>query len=64
MAVGELRANRGRVTRIILSVLREASERITSRDIAVQLLIDLALDRDDQKLLHLMTKRAGVAWRG
>src|SRR5262245_26068328 len=44
-------SNRGQMTRIILSVLRQATEPLTSRDIAVQLLIERALDRDDQRLL-------------
>ena len=57
-------ANRGQMTRIILSVLRQAAEPMTSRDVAVQLLIERALDRDDQRLLRLMTKRVGVALRG
>ena len=56
-------SNRGQMTRIILSVLRQAAEPMTSRDIAVQLLIERTLDRDDQKLLRLMTKRVGVALR-
>ncbi len=57
-------SNRGQMTRICLSVLRQASEPLTARDIAVQLLIERALDRDDQRLLRLMTKRVGVALRG
>jgi hypothetical protein len=57
-------SNRGQMTRICLSILRQASEPMTSRDIAVQLLIERALDRDDHRLLRLMTKRVGVALRG
>lgn len=57
-------SNRGQMTRICLSILRQASEPLTSRDIAVHLLIERALDRDDQRLLRLMTKRVGVALRG
>jgi hypothetical protein len=44
-----------------LSILRQAAEAITSRDIALELLVIRALDKDDQKLLALMTKRIGVA---
>jgi hypothetical protein len=33
-------------------------------DIALQLLIERALDKSDQRLLRLMTKRVGVALRG
>jgi hypothetical protein len=57
-------SNRGEMTRIILSVLRQAAEPLTTRDIALQLLVERALDKDDQHLLNLMTKRVGVALRG
>ena len=52
------------MTRIILSVLKQAAEPITTRDIALQLLVERALDKNDQRLLRLMTKRVGVALRG
>jgi hypothetical protein len=57
-------SNRGRMSRIILSVLRQASELLTTRDIALQLFVERALDKSDQRLLRLMTKRVGVALRG
>jgi len=57
-------SNRGQMSRIILSVLRQASEPLTTRDIALQLLIERALDKSDLRLLRLMTKRVGVALRG
>jgi hypothetical protein len=57
-------AQRGEMTRIILDVLRQAAEPMTTRDIAFQLLIERALDNNDQRLLRLMTKRVGVALRG
>lgn len=57
-------ANRGEMTRIVLSILRQAAEPLTSRDIALELLIERALDKSDQRLLRLMTKRVGVALRG
>ena len=56
-------ANRGQMTRIILSILRQAAEPLTTRDIALQLLVERALDKHDQRLLRLMTKRVGVALR-
>jgi hypothetical protein len=56
-------ANRGQMSRIILSILRQASEPLTTRDIALELLVSRALDKDDQRLLRLMTKRVGVALR-
>jgi len=52
------------MTRIILSILRQAAEPLTTRDIALELLISRALDKNDQRLLRLMTKRVGVALRG
>ncbi len=52
------------MTRIILSILRQAAEPLTTRDIALQLFVERALDKNDQKLLRLMTKRVGVALRG
>ena len=56
-------SRRGEMTRIILSVLRQAAEPLTTRDIALQLLVERALDKSDQRLLRLMTKRVGVALR-
>jgi hypothetical protein len=52
------------MSRIILSVLRQAAEPLATRDIALQLLVERALDKSDQRLLRLMTKRVGVALRG
>lgn len=57
-------SKRGEMTRLILGILRKATEPLTSRDIATQLVIERALDRHDAKLLRLMTKRVGVALRG
>ena len=57
-------SNRGQMTRIVLSILRQATEPLTSRDIALELLVERALDKNDQRLLRLMTKRVGVALRG
>jgi len=56
-------AKRGEMTRIILSVLRQASEPLTTRDIAFQLMVERALDTGDVRFLRLMTKRVGVALR-
>ncbi len=52
------------MSRVILSILRQASEPMTTRDIALELLITRALDQSDVRLLKLMTKRVGVALRG
>src|SRR6202000_2119835 len=56
-------SNRGQMSRICLSILRQAAEPLTTRDIALQLLTERALNREDQKLLRLMTKRVGVSLR-
>ena len=56
-------AHRGEMTRAVLSILRQAVEPMTSRDIAMEMLIPRALNKDDQKLLALMVKRVGVALR-
>ena len=51
------------MTKTVLSILRQAAEPMTSRDIAPEMLVTRALDKDDQKLLALMTKRVGVTLR-
>jgi hypothetical protein len=56
-------ANRGEMSRLVLSILRQAAEPLTTRDIALELLVTRALDQNDQRLLRLMTKRVGVALR-
>ncbi|HRN87860.1 hypothetical protein [Hyphomicrobium sp.] len=56
-------SKRGEMTRIILGIMRKASEPLTSSDIAAQLIVERALERTD-KLQRLMTKRVGVALRG
>ena len=56
-------AKRGDMTRIILSLLRQSSEPLTTRDIALQMLVERALDKNDRKLLRLMSKRVAVALR-
>ncbi|MDQ4060325.1 MAG: hypothetical protein M3145_04370, partial [Pseudomonadota bacterium] len=56
-------SNRGEMTRICLSVLRQAAEPLTTREVAMQLLIERALDKSDVQLLRTMTKRVGVALR-
>jgi hypothetical protein len=56
-------ANYGEMTRIVLNILRGSSEPLTTRDIALQMLIERAMSKDDQRLLNRMTKRVGVALR-
>lgn len=57
-------SKRGEMTRLILGILRQAAEPLSCRDIAVQLVIERALDKNDPALVRLMTKRVGVALRG
>lgn len=57
-------AHRGEMSRLVLSILRQAAEPLSTRDIAVEMLITRALDKNDQRLMRLMTKRVGVALRG
>ena len=56
-------SNRGQMSRVVLSILRQSAEPMTTRDIALELLVARALDKDDQKLFRLMVKRVGVALR-
>jgi hypothetical protein len=56
-------ARRGEMTKAVLSILRQAVEPMTSRDISLEMLVTRALDKDDQRLSALMTKRVGVALR-
>jgi hypothetical protein len=56
-------AHRGEMKKAVLSILRQAVEPMTTRDIALEILVTRALDKDDLKLLALMTKRVGVALR-
>src|SRR5437660_140853 len=48
---------------LIISVLRRATEPLTTRDIAFELIVERALDKSDQRLIRLMSKRGGVALR-
>ena len=43
-------SNRGEMTRVVLGILRQAAEPLTTRDIALQLIADRALDTSDQRL--------------
>ncbi len=56
-------ASRGEMSRIILDILRQAAEPLTSQDIARELIVSRGLDVADVKLLRKMTKRVSVALR-
>ncbi|MCC7464564.1 MAG: hypothetical protein IT480_19130 [Gammaproteobacteria bacterium] len=52
------------MTRLIMGILRQAAEPMSARDIGLQLMLERALDTNDEKLVRLMAKRCGVALRG
>ena len=56
-------ANRGQMSRLVLNILRQAREPLTTKEIAAQMLLERALDVNDQKLLNLMVRRVGSALR-
>lgn len=56
-------ARRGEMTRLIMHILRKAPEPMTSRDVAMQIMVERAMDTNEKKLLQLMGKRVGVALR-
>ena len=56
-------ANRGQMSRLVLMILRQAREPLTTREIAAQMLLERAMDTDDTKLLNLMVRRVGAALR-
>ena len=56
-------SKRGEMSRVILGILRQATEPLTTRDIALQLLTERALDKNDKALLRLMTKRVAISLR-
>ena len=51
------------MTRICLSILRQAVEPLTSRDIALELLVERTMDKSDQRFLRLMRARVATALR-
>jgi hypothetical protein len=56
-------AHPGQMLRLVMSIMRQAAEPMTTRDVALQMLVERALDKNDLKLLRLMTKRVGVVLR-
>jgi hypothetical protein len=56
-------SKRGEMGRVILGILRQATEPLTTRDIALQMLTERALNKNDKGLLRLMTKRVAVSLR-
>lgn len=56
-------ANRGQMSRLVLSILRQAREPLTTREIAAQMILERGLDAGDRKLVPLMVRRVGSALR-
>jgi hypothetical protein len=56
-------SKRGQMTRLILSILRQATEP-TTRDVTLQLLSERGLDVDDLKMFRVMRGRVATARRG
>ena len=57
-------SKRGQMSRLVLSILRQAREPLTTREIAAQMLLERAMDAEDVRMLRLMTKRVAAALRG
>lgn len=56
-------AQRGQMSRLVLSILRQSREMLTTREIAAQMLLERAMGADDVKLLRTMTRRVASALR-
>ena len=56
-------SKRGQMSRLVLSILRQAKEPLTTREIAAQMLLERAMDAEDTKILRVMTKRVATALR-
>ncbi len=56
-------SKRGQMSRLVLSILRQSKEPLTSREIAAQMLLERALDTSDTRMLRTMTKRVSTALR-
>ena len=56
-------SKRGQMSRLVLSILRQSKEPLTSREIAAQMLLERAMSPDDARMLRTMTKRVGAALR-
>lgn len=56
-------SKRGEMARAVLNILRVASEPMTARDIARQIIVERGLDPNDDRLLRLMRQRVATALR-
>lgn len=53
-------SKRGEMARAVLNILRVASEPMTARDIARQIIVERGLDPNDDRLLRLMRQRVAT----
>lgn len=56
-------SKRGEMARVLMGILRQAAEPLSTRDIALQLMTQRALNVADKGLLRLMSKRVAVSLR-
>lgn len=56
-------SKRGQMSRLVLSILRQSKEPLTTREIAAQMLLERAMDAEDVRMLRVMTKRVATALR-
>lgn len=56
-------SRRGQMSRLVLSILRQSKEPLTTREIAAQMLLERAMDAEDVRMLRTMTKRVAAALR-
>ena len=56
-------AHRGEMTRLILSILRKAAEPLSTRDIALEVMLYKQLDTSNAKAVITMRKRVNTALR-
>ena len=56
-------ASRGQMSRLVLSILRQARDPLTTREIAAQMIMERGMDAGDRKFLPLMVRRVGAALR-
>jgi hypothetical protein len=56
-------SHRGQMSRLILSIMRQSRDLLTTREIAAQMLLERAMGADDVKLLRIMTRRVATALR-
>jgi hypothetical protein len=54
---------RGELVRVVLSLLREASGPLTTRDVALHIMVERGMNTADDATVKVMTRRAGALLR-